>query len=267
MCACKSMFCLNNCIIATIRIIVKIKVSLNILFCLFQLVMAAKMPELNYSCEICGADGLSDEEMRLHIVLCHLKGAASCPFCDLEDVSPEEMLSHVNSAHLDYLTPERELFSFIDDEDSSERHEDISNWTAAMKPHNGLTNNINNNNINSYCDLKIENEGASGWSPRRSQLVLNLSGRSTDKLKTPGTQKCPMCTYCNDNTAQLEEHINRKHFDLTSPSFPVDSSSGSYNCPLCAQTFLNASDLELHVNIEHKDILSPGKVRVYYMYR
>lgn len=222
------------------------------------------MPELNYSCEICGADGLSDEEMRVHIVMCHLKGAASCPFCDLEDVSAEEMLTHVNTAHLDYLTPEQELMTFIDDDDDSERHEEMSsNWSLPVKSQNGLPNNINNNNNNAYCDLKsLESEGASGWSPRRSQLALNLSGTSASSLMTPGLQKCPMCTYSNENTSQLEEHINRQHFDLTSPSFPVDSPSGFYNCPLCAQTFFNAADLELHVNIEHKDILSPGKVRV-----
>lgn len=223
--------------------------------------MAAKMPELNYSCEICGADGLSDEEMRVHIVMCHLKGAASCPFCDLEDVTAEEMLTHVNSAHLDYLTPERELLTFIDDDEDSERHEEMSNWSASMIPHNGLSNNINNNNNNSYCDLKLENEGASGWSPRRSQLALNLSSSSAISMMTPGLHKCPMCTYSNENTAQLEEHINRQHFDLTSPSFPIESPSGCYSCPLCSKSFFNSSDLEFHVNIEHKDILSPGKVR------
>lgn len=233
----------------------------------FQVVMAAKMPELNYSCEICGADSLNDEEMRVHIVMCHLKGAASCPFCDLEHVSPEEMLTHVNTAHLDYLTPEQELLTFIDDDEGGERHEEMSNWSLNMKPHNGLPNNINNNNNNSYCDLKsLENEGASGWSPRRSQLALNLSSSSSSSLMTPGSQKCPMCTYSNEDSSQLEEHINRRHFDLTSPSFPVGTPSGSFNCPLCAQSFFNTSDLELHVNIEHKDILSPGKVSLIFIY-
>lgn len=233
----------------------------------FQVVMAAKMPELNYSCEICGADSLNDEEMRVHIVMCHLKGAASCPFCDLEHVSPEEMLTHVNTAHLDYLTPEQELLTFIDDDEVGERHDEMSNWSLNMKPHNGLPNNINNNNNNSYCDLKsLENEGASGWSPRRSQLALNLSSSSSSSLMTPGSQKCPMCTYSNEDSSQLEEHINRRHFDLTSPSFPVGTPSGSFNCPLCAQSFFNTSDLELHVNIEHKDILSPGKVSLISIY-
>lgn len=226
--------------------------------------MAAKMPELNYSCEICGTDGLSDEEMRVHIVMCHLKGAASCPFCDLEDVTADEMLTHVNTAHLDYLTPEQELFTFIDDEEDSDRAESVSHWTFSIKSQNGLPNNINNNNNNTFCDKKSSNdclEGAAGWgSPRRSQLALNLPSSTTSSHSKPQSQKCPMCAYTNDNAAQLEEHINRQHFDLTSPSFPAESPSGSYSCPICAQTFYNSPDLELHVNIEHKDILSPAKV-------
>lgn len=66
---------------------------------------SSKVPEMSYTCEICGLEGFNDEEMRSHMVIYHLQGAASCPFCDLGEVSPAEMLVHVNSAHLDYLTP------------------------------------------------------------------------------------------------------------------------------------------------------------------
>lgn len=83
--------------------------------------MAAKVTEPSYSCEICGLSGLSDEELRSH-VLNHVSNAASCPFCDLSDVTSEEMLIHVNTTHLDYLTPENELLSFIDDDEDNLSH-------------------------------------------------------------------------------------------------------------------------------------------------
>ncbi|XP_039287859.1 zinc finger-containing ubiquitin peptidase 1 isoform X1 [Nilaparvata lugens] len=231
--------------------------------------MAAKMPELNYSCEICGDDGLTDEEMRLHILLCHLKGATSCPFCDLENISPEEMLAHVNTAHLDYLTPEQEMLAFIDDEEVTSRQDSTSAWSSLpRKPYvNGVRNsndNLNNNN-NECCEVKAGcSEGAAGWgSPQRSQLALNLRSSASGSSSKPTLQKCPMCPYADESAALLEEHINRQHFDLTSPSFLADSPSTAfaavYSCPLCAQTFQNSPDLELHVNIEHKDILSPAK--------
>ena len=70
-----------------------------------------------HSCEICGASGLSDDLMREHTRTCHVEGSAFCPFCGLTgDIVPAEMLLHVNQAHLDYLTPENELMSFIDDQ-------------------------------------------------------------------------------------------------------------------------------------------------------
>ncbi|KAK7872906.1 hypothetical protein R5R35_004227 [Gryllus longicercus] len=261
--------------------------------------MAAKMPELNYSCEICGVEGLNDEEMRSHMVVFHLEGAASCPFCDLGDVSAEEMLMHVNSAHLDYLTPEQELLAFIDDEVDEEetldrvsdvKHSSTPAWSSTPTPrtpssssqgrswnrnHNNNNNNNNNNNAwesGSSClpglapSVGGASEASSG-SPSRSQLALNLRPPVVAPGLRPsaGTpQQCPLCQHTSNDPLRLEEHINRQHFDLTSPSFPAGSSPGarsdaSYNCPLCVRSFQNSPDLELHVNIEHKDILSPAK--------
>lgn len=72
-----------------------------------------------HSCEICGMSGLSDDAMRDHTRQCHVEGSAQCPFCGLSGVPAAELLLHVNQAHLDYLTPENELMSFIDDQTPS----------------------------------------------------------------------------------------------------------------------------------------------------
>lgn len=76
---------------------------------------AAISPTQEHSCEICGASGLTDDYMREHTRTCHVEGNAMCPFCGLQ-AAPAELLLHVNQAHLDYLTPENELMSFIDDQ-------------------------------------------------------------------------------------------------------------------------------------------------------
>lgn len=68
-----------------------------------------------YSCEICGKSGLTDDEMRHHTKE-HVEVNPQCPFCGLTGIPAAELLLHVNSAHLDYLTPENELMSFIDDQ-------------------------------------------------------------------------------------------------------------------------------------------------------
>jgi hypothetical protein len=80
---------------------------------------------VSYSCEICGAEGLGDEEMRSHIVGCHVRDAVACPFCALAELSSAEMLRHVNTAHLDFLTPDREMMAFIDDDEPAIHHSNL----------------------------------------------------------------------------------------------------------------------------------------------
>lgn len=71
--------------------------------------------EAVHSCEICGVCGLTDDEIRVHTRKVHVDGQGQCPFCGLTDVPPAELVVHVNQAHLDYLTPDIESMSFIDD--------------------------------------------------------------------------------------------------------------------------------------------------------
>lgn len=78
--------------------------------------MATSLPDMSYCCEICGLEGLTEDEFRIHTHTVHIEGNAVCPFCELAAVTPAELLLHVNQAHLDFLTPESELnMSFIDD--------------------------------------------------------------------------------------------------------------------------------------------------------
>lgn len=83
-----------------------------------------------HCCEICGKSSLTDDTMRDHMKTFHIDGNV-CPFCGMTGVAPAELLLHVNQAHLDYLTPENELMSFIDDQ--SPRYESIQqNYAQAL---------------------------------------------------------------------------------------------------------------------------------------
>lgn len=83
-----------------------------------QIPSTSKQTSAVHSCEICGQSGLTDDKMLLHTQKCHVEGNAQCPFCGITGTSSAELLLHVNQAHLDYLTPENELMSFIDDSKS-----------------------------------------------------------------------------------------------------------------------------------------------------
>lgn len=80
--------------------------------------MASNISDMNHTCEICGQEGMSEEELRTHTRTVHVDGHATCPFCELAAVSSAELLVHVNQAHLDFLTPENELMAFIDEDNS-----------------------------------------------------------------------------------------------------------------------------------------------------
>ncbi|KAJ8951592.1 hypothetical protein NQ318_020469 [Aromia moschata] len=224
--------------------------------------MASNVPDLSYCCEICGLEGLSEDEFRTHTHTAHVDGNGVCPFCELSAVSPAELILHVNQAHLDFLTPESEQnMSFIDDPSPSECNgiNGESNWN--FPPYSSNQNNsgnvkvnINNINLNPKIngggETSPKNSSHGQGSPLRSNLALKLKN-SAPKLQ------CPMCNYTSLSPNDLEEHVNRSHFDLTSPSLG-GTTAEVFPCPLCIKSFGSAPDLELHVNIEHRDILSPA---------
>lgn len=246
--------------------------------------MAAKIPEALYSCEVCGLDGLTDDDLRSHMLFAHLEGTTSCPFCDLGDISSDEMIYHVNSAHLDYLSPQDESL------------EDILMVTNGFGDHIILDTsfrkcNVNNKPLDNHVPvIRVEDSndnynanlspshGKGGGSssnqgsPSRAQLSLNLNQcDKRNRVASQGVRSplidtkvtvCPICGMKELSPAKLEEHVNRAHFDLTSPSFPAitPQEEVTFTCPLCMKQFESSPDLELHVNIQHKDILSPAKV-------
>ncbi|KAJ8923356.1 hypothetical protein NQ315_001914 [Exocentrus adspersus] len=225
--------------------------------------MASSVPEFNYCCEICGLEGLTEDAFRTHTHTAHVDGNAVCPFCELSAVSPAELILHVNQAHLDFLTPESEQnISFIDDPSPGECNgiNGESNWNFPTYSSNNqnsyreVKSNISNVNLNPKVngggEASPKNSSHGQGSPLRSNLDLKLKS-SAPKLQ------CPMCNYTSLSPSELEEHVNRRHFDLTSPSLG-GSTQEVFSCPLCVKSFKSAPDLELHVNIEHRDILSPA---------
>ncbi|KAL0870931.1 hypothetical protein ABMA27_004759 [Loxostege sticticalis] len=275
-----------------------------------------------YTCELCGAEGLTDEGMRSHTLEAHVAGRPECPFCDCA-VPPPQLVGHVQRAHLHYLTPERELMAFIDDqspsfdEDSKMTTTDscsyntpgsINGWHSPdtstsfhngaisknLSYHNGyhdkdnrsekdddrysrspkninLTNGVKNINIsNGVIPKKVQRQNsndaevnghdrkgvhsspshkssnnyegspnknkltmasAGQGSPLRSQLALKLKPNTPKKsAPTPSpTVQCLLCDFTSTCPRKLEEHINRAHFDLTSPSVMGNANANSDN--------------------------------------
>jgi len=68
--------------------------------------MAEGRAEL-HACELCGAEGFNEDDLRSHMRIVHVEGSQICPFCQV-CLSSRELQVHVNTDHLDFLTPESE---------------------------------------------------------------------------------------------------------------------------------------------------------------
>lgn len=133
-----------------------------------------------HSCEICGMSGLSDDAMREHTRQCHVEGSAQCPFCGLTGVPAAELLLHVNQAHLDYLTPENELMSFIDDQTPS-----IDGDSDSISDCRGLSPSITSefltpvSSVSGKANLTNGTMVTSSTSVTSSAVVYHLNGSSS----------------------------------------------------------------------------------------
>lgn len=56
-----------------------------------------------FTCLICGQEGLSENDMKTHVLVEHVENTICCPFCDLSGISSDEMTVHINSVHFDDL--------------------------------------------------------------------------------------------------------------------------------------------------------------------
>ncbi|XP_067840824.1 zinc finger-containing ubiquitin peptidase 1 [Heptranchias perlo] len=52
-----------------------------------------------FTCDICGQSGLSEPDMRTHIVIVHEENEYSCPICKLSGISYDELMFHIETSH------------------------------------------------------------------------------------------------------------------------------------------------------------------------
>lgn len=123
------------------------------------------------------------------------------------------------------------------------------------KPDNNIPENTKNTQ-NKNPNLELNMLSSKSIEFRKSNdLTLNLRSKTATEIK------CLLCSYTDINAAKIEEHINRQHFDLTSPSMCNEvNESTNFVCPFCPKAFESTNYLESHVNVNHRDILSPLKV-------
>ena len=226
---------------------------------------AKKPPEIVYSCEICGQDGLSDDQMRAHMDSEHLKGAVSCPFCDLSstEVTASEMTLHVNSAHLEYLTPEQEDVAFLEDDGLDSDFDSI--WQLEKGAKEGLTNGVDDSPTTTF---KVAHKMAAKVESPMSTASTSEVSSSTDtmspvhgaiqkrfKIANSSPSKSGLTLNIRPSWAPLASHNSS-----TSSLHVVAAASEKqpFQCPMCEHQSDNPTKLEEHVNRNHFDPESPA---------
>lgn len=242
-----------------------------------------------HSCEICGLSGLSDDKMLEHMKD-HVEGSVKCPFCGLSGTVPAELLLHVNQAHLDYLTPENELMSFIDDQTpSAEGDSDLScGLSPSVTEVPGIE--MNGHQMNGYSSkqtngLKSSSISASSISTSTSSTATKCNGTIPNgtiskKVEAPAIFNYNLMDDNNNNNANCD--INGVSKESSSNNETVHHGEGSplrsqlglklkankpkitipttpsLMCLMCPYTTDDPRTLEEHINRSHFDPVSPS---------
>lgn len=243
-----------------------------------------------HACEICGQSEMSDERMLEHTQKCHIEGNAACPFCGLTGTSSAELLLHVNQAHLDYLTPENELMSFIDDSKS-----DSDSMSCGLSPSiteipGIVTNNHTTNGTNGHENGSSSKQNGTKTTPTTTAKSKTTYTGTCNKITNGSVVKMepPVFSYNsamddnnNSNNVNCDiENVNgvngvhqnhgegsplRSQLGLklkanNKPKITIPTTPSPLTCFMCPYTTDDARTLEEHINRSHFDPISPGVI-------
>ncbi|XP_074650837.1 zinc finger-containing ubiquitin peptidase 1-like [Tubulanus polymorphus] len=221
---------------------------------------------LFFTCDICGQEGLSENDMKTHVLIEHVEGAITCPFCDIEGSTSEEMNMHINAEHLDVLSPTKT-------EINGPLAPALPNRKSSFNPRKNSGDEVNGMHVDDNNSLDLDP------SPSSSECSLELvhssssSSRLSDeeqvkkraKLRLNVTINSPRKTKCDTVQSAFTEMRKsaRKDIQIVNVLDEPDDNANSdmvevYSCPLCVWTTTNEDEITRHVNVQHLDLLSPA---------
>lgn len=224
-----------------------------------------------YTCEICGQEDLSEDEMRSHVLLEHIEGEISCPFCDLEGTSVEEMNRHVNMEHLDFFASRQE-----NGLDVAMETTDSGNYGSLDSNVSSRTDHSNASRVSSDTGTyKSYSSASTAVAPMEIRIngVQEMSEQNIDDKGTKDTREqslkraklyldVPSSASSNGNIVNSVK-TNHPHPDElvaeTRKETLCNSLDSIYSCPMCSWTTISPEEITQHVNVQHLDALTPSK--------
>ncbi|XP_051263261.1 zinc finger-containing ubiquitin peptidase 1 [Dicentrarchus labrax] len=199
------------------------------------------------TCEICGEEIMLEEDMKTHLLLCHLENDMHCPLCSLSGVSYDELCFHISSAH-----PE-------------EQHRGQDSASGSAGTNTGVTESGKPQTApelllsQSSCDTASEATPTGAFSDatdsvRSEQNTTPDNGCSSAGETAPITSM--MTTQCAQTRQESVQHCTEdyngsksednkpKHKHLSSPR-----KEKLFSCPMCALVCSSAFILQEHVEL------------------
>ena len=220
-------------------------------------------PEPLFTCDICTQEGLTEAEMRTHVLLQHVEGGITCPFCDLAETTLEQMNVHVNSVHLDYLSL-----------NGGSRTEVGKVEDGVASKYSSLDSSASAKTALSYA---VSDEAGTSSSAEQSSLASTVqpipwTTLSDDEMDDSDSSTLPSAPGPVKITNIESEEQSRKRAKLyldvpascpsvvTKTKFvPGNPNLNAFTCPFCPWMTSCPKEIGQHVNAKHMDILSPAK--------
>jgi RNA polymerase subunit RPABC4/transcription elongation factor Spt4 len=200
-------------------------------------------PVLN-TCELCGQENLTDEEMKLHMRHEHEDDTA-CPLCGELGLAGDELWRHITIFHPD----DSDIGNTVQSGDTGASTSDSSSTPNNSHRVDGGSSKRNH---------EVSSMEAAESSESASQR-LNTGSHSYD---------CCLCSQQFSSPSTLSEHLNTVHNDILSPPRKREHQSqsqrqdsnmrptlstyrdNSLSCPMCSTTFKEGQldALTQHVN-------------------
>ncbi|XP_072411482.1 zinc finger-containing ubiquitin peptidase 1 isoform X2 [Chiloscyllium punctatum] len=240
-----------------------------------------------YTCDICGQGGLSEPDMRTHILIMHEENEYSCPMCNLSGISYNELMFHIETSHSEVkpVDDKRMMYS-VDKEDvldvslQTSRLTDLKHETTPELQEFGgdRTEKLQmsccaspsncerpfRQNIKQKSEPKrlIQSESVNGhfsgtvWKQPEQTLFDNckepknngLCSASEESMKSD-VPECPFCGLIGNAGEDLSEHVKSKHAEIVETPQKGCEKQRLYPCPMCKLVFSSWQILQEHVEL------------------
>lgn len=246
--------------------------------------------DAQFTCLICGQAGMTEVDMRAHIMMDHVDQDVCCPFCDLSGITPNEMNLHVNKVHLEeYKSPSKEQNGkqLMDTSPSPSTSGDEKAETESPEKETRVPRSPKLNDSGNLLNTSpVKKNGVSGSSRsnsledsgKRAKLNLDIASpvhimlprqNSSDCAPEAGVAASGVLPLARPDPQGIRASLQPRRAEMLMVpdiNYNVEPDINSnvpmeFSCPLCQFSTPSEGDIQTHVNREHIDILSPCRPR------